>query len=88
MFRIGVKKHASQKQIVLSVTDTGSGSHAKTAKAMSEIRDKYQNKDYSAHHSIRGRGLFLIIHQLVDNLEFLDDDKGGLTVKIEKDLSS
>jgi len=87
IFRIILQEQGSKKHISLSVTDTWSGSQAKTAKEMDDIRKQYQQVNYNDHHSIRGRGLFLIIHQLVDTLVFSDSISWGLTVRIEKDLS-
>ncbi len=70
----------------MSVTDTGAGKDHKTAQQMENIRKQYQHKDFSQHHSIRGRGLFLIIAPLVDELYFQDSQEGGLEVGFVKVL--
>jgi anti-sigma regulatory factor (Ser/Thr protein kinase) len=38
------------------------------------------------HHSIRGRGLFLITTQLVDTLDFEDHENWGLIVRFKKKI--
>ncbi len=72
--------------IEASVTDTGNGPHAKKAWDMEELRNKHAEKDFTKHTSIRGRGLFLIITQLVDKLYFKDDKDKGLIVWVQKHL--
>jgi len=55
---------------------------------MEELRKAHEKEDFAHHHSIRGRGLFLIISRLVDSLSFIDDKEGGgLIVQVEKHLS-
>ena len=49
---------------------------AKNAKQMQDLQKKNEHKDYTKHHSIRGRGLFLIISRLVDDLSFEDASDG------------
>ena len=66
------------------VTDTGNGDHAKKSSDMESLREAHKNKDFTSHDSIRRRGLFLIISQLVDALYFKDDTSGWLTVGIQK----
>jgi anti-sigma regulatory factor (Ser/Thr protein kinase) len=41
---------------------------------MEQLRESHKDKDFSRHDSIRGRGLFLIISQLVDTLYFKDNE--------------
>jgi hypothetical protein len=53
---------------------------------MEQIRKEHENEDFSHHSSIRGRGLFLIISQLVDALIFADVPDRGLKVTVVKDL--
>lgn len=74
--------------IETTVTDTWKWDHAKKAKDMLELKKQNENKDFSHHNSIRGRGLFLIISHLVDDLYFEDSNKGGLIVGARKALSS
>jgi hypothetical protein len=47
---------------------------------MEEYRDLRKNEDFSHHTSIRGRGLFLIIIKIVDELYFRNTQNGGLIV--------
>lgn len=68
------------------VSDTWNGAHSKTSQDMEDLRLLHKNKDFSNHNSIRGRGLFLIISQLVDTLYFKDNDNWWLTVGIQKSL--
>jgi len=66
------------------VSDTGNGAHAKNSEDMEKLRNAHESKDFSSHNSIRWRGLFLIISQLVDTLYFKDSKSWGLTVGIQK----
>lgn len=68
------------------VSDTWNWAHSKKSSDMENMRKTHENKDFSNHDSIRGRGLFLIISQLVDTLYFKDNNSGGLTVGIQKFL--
>lgn len=74
--------------IKISVEDTGNGEHAKTAQEMDKMREERINKWFKNHNSIRGRGLFMIISNLVDTLYFKDSENNGkgLVVWIEKKL--
>jgi len=72
--------------IETSVIDTGNGAAAKKAKDMNELRKENENKDFANHHSIRWRGLFLIISHLVDDLYFEDAEIWGLIVGARKVL--
>ncbi|MCD5374826.1 ATP-binding protein [Candidatus Gracilibacteria bacterium] len=83
-----LSKNTSGNLIIdTTVTDTGKGDHAKKAKDMLLLRKQNENKDFSHHHSIRGRGLFFIISHLVDDLYFRDSEKGGLIVGARKTLT-
>ena len=72
--------------LCVEVSDSGKWEYSKIAQEMEELREKHANKDFKIHHSIRGRGLFLIIHQLVDELCFIDNAQWGLTVQVQKFL--
>lgn len=69
-----------------SVADTWKWQHAKTSEEMERLRHNHENKDFTEHHSIRGRGLFLIISRLVDSLNFKNNQGGWLIVQVEKHL--
>ena len=85
IFKFILQRNTKQElYIESSVSDTGNGNNAKTAQEMENIRQDHKDKDFSSHNSIRGRGLFLIISQLVDSLYFKDTDQNGLTVGIQK----
>ncbi|MCD5380932.1 ATP-binding protein [Candidatus Gracilibacteria bacterium] len=73
-------------EVCLEVEDTGNGKDAKTALEMEGLRDKNKTKGFDNHKSIRGRGLFMIISRLVDELYFRDLEKGGLVVGIKKEI--
>jgi len=88
LFFLSLKKDASGNYIVESrVSDTWNWPRAKSAEEMESIREKNNNKDFSSHTSIRWRGLFLIISQLVDTIYFKDNAAKWLTVGIKKTLS-
>jgi len=86
-FNFILKQEGGDKlYIEASVTDSGNGLSAKKSLEMENLRVEHQKEDFSKHSSIRWRGLFLIITQLVDKLYFRDDSKLGLTVGIQKQL--
>jgi anti-sigma regulatory factor (Ser/Thr protein kinase) len=71
--------------ISLEVHDTGTGKDAMKPEAMEEIKkDRTQND--GTYMEKRGRGLFHITEKLVDRLEFSESEKGGLAVRIEKNI--
>lgn len=80
------KGEDSKVELSASVTDSWKWTRAKSAQDMEEVRKNHENKDFSKHHSIRGRGLFLIISHLVDDLSFVDSTSGWLTVQVMKKL--
>jgi hypothetical protein len=53
---------------------------------MEEFKKIRVHEDYAQHKSIRGRGLFLIIINIVDELYFKNTTQGGLIVGYKKDL--
>jgi len=87
IFRVQLQQKEGSQNISISVSDTWSWAEAKNSSQMQEIREKLEDTDYSQHHSIRWRWLFLIINQLVDTLIFHDSDIWWLTVQVEKRLS-
>jgi hypothetical protein len=46
----------------------------------------HDSKTDGVYMDKRGRGLFHITEKLVDRLEFTESPKGGLAVKIEKNI--
>ena len=81
-----MSKNNSGIQIKISVEDSGKGEKSKTAEQMEELREERLSKGFKNHHSIRGRGLFMIITNLVDTLYFKNSERSGLIVWIEKKL--
>jgi hypothetical protein len=47
---------------------------------MENLKQEKKQLGFEGHHSIRGRGLFLITEKIVDNLYFKDATDGGLIV--------
>ena len=86
LYMCAKKKDNKILDIHATVSDSGKWKSSKTAKEMEELQKKHANKDFKNHHSIRGRGLFLIIDQLVDDLHFTDNSQGWLTVEVQKSL--
>ena len=84
--RIQINKTETQISLDIQVQDSGNGSTAKSAQQMNECKNKRLQIDFTKHNSIRGRGLFLIIVNIVDELYFKDADKWGLIVGFKKDL--
>ena len=80
IMRVNIK----DKYLVIEVEDRGNGKKHRTAKEMEELRAFREKHGYSHHNSIRGRGLFMIITNLVDRLYFKDSAEWGLIVGIEK----
>lgn len=67
------------------IEDTGTGPIKKTANEMNQ----YLNSPHDPQKmkSIRGRGLCQIASQWSDQLDFKDNDQGGLTIHVLKRLS-
>jgi len=80
------KESSSEFHIKMSVQDSGNWEHAKNAHEMEELRNARIEKWFKNHNSIRGRGLFMIISNLVDTLYFKDAPSKGLIVWVEKKL--
>ena len=78
-----------KKGIIVSwyVEDTGNTDHAKSYLELRELQKSMRHKDFSQHTPIRGRGLFLIISQIVDVLEFQESSLGGVRVYFEKTIT-
>lgn len=72
--------------ISIEVQDSGDGKKPKKACEMEELRKQRLQQWFDHHTSIRGRGLFLIITKLVDELYFKDNNEGWLIVGVSKKL--
>ena len=53
---------------------------------MEEIRQKKTEKGFDGYLGKRGRGLFQLVSNLVDDLYFKDNPQGGLVVGVKKTL--
>ena len=76
----------TQIAVLLEVRDTGRGVEAKTSAEMEEIRKLKESEGFGGYLGKRGRGLFQLITNLVDELYFRDNPNGGLCVGIRKKL--
>ena len=81
-FCISVNDDGTNIHINIEVTDCGNA----TAKEMEKLKVEKSMSWFENHHSIRGRGLFLITEKIVDSLYFKDAEKWGLIVWIEKTI--
>lgn len=85
-FFVSIKRKSHSFDIHMFVCDAGTWEYAKSAQDMENIRKQKLSHSLDIHNSVRGRGLFMIILNLVDELYFLDWEKGGLKVGIKKEL--
>ena len=86
ILRINIQKKQDWVFLNVEVQDSGNGTTAKNASQMQECKDHRTKVWFSNHTSIRGRGLFLIIINIVDELYFNDANNGWLIVWFKKDL--
>ncbi len=84
IMRIVCNKHDDDVHMHVEVEDSWKGSSHKTAHDMEQMRDQRVAEECSQHRSIRWRGLFMIIVNIVDRLYFTDSKKGWLIVGIER----
>lgn len=86
--RVYVEKFEEWKsQIIIEVQDTGKWNFAKSAEEMLALKEMKMEEWFDNHKSIRGRGLFMIILKLADELYFKDAPNGWLIVWVKKNLS-
>ena len=74
------------KNIEIFVEDTGTGISKKSAQEMTSFVEERKNVDPTKITSIRGRGLSQIVVNWTDVVEFKDNENGGLTVHVIKNL--
>jgi len=74
------------KYIEVTVEDTGTGAKKMSAADMMQYLEDHKNLDPTQITSIRGRGLSQIVSNWADSVEFLDNDKGGLTAHVIKNF--
>jgi anti-sigma regulatory factor (Ser/Thr protein kinase) len=73
-------------KVRIEVSDTGRGAEAKTSQEMEEIRKLQEMRGFDGYLGKRGRGLFQLVTNLVDELYFRDGSSGGLVVGIRKEF--
>ncbi|MCH2188219.1 ATP-binding protein [Candidatus Gracilibacteria bacterium] len=81
-----VEKRDKNIEVCIEVSDSGKGSQHKNASEMNELKQTILKEGFTHHHSIRGRGLFMIIQNIVDDLYFKDTDAGGLIVGVKRSI--
>lgn len=84
--RVKINKQNTIISLSMEVEDTWNGKFAKTAEEMEEFKKIRIHENYQDHKSIRGRGLFLIIINIVDELYFKNTSNWWLIVWFKKDL--
>jgi anti-sigma regulatory factor (Ser/Thr protein kinase) len=84
--RIKAQKKGNFIEFNLEVEDNWKWKHPKTALDMETLRAHQLKIWYFEHNSIRGRGLFLIIVQIVDRLYFRNSKGWGLIVWVKKKI--
>lgn len=85
-FKFIWKKQDDGIYLNIEVEDEGNGKNAKKSSEMEVLRHDKIEKWFENYHSIRWRGLFLIITKLVDELYFKDSEKWGLIVGVKKTI--
>lgn len=86
IMRIDIEKWLQWTYVSVEIEDTGKWKEAKKAKDMELLRTQRLETGFKNHISIRWRGLFMIIMNLVDELYFKDSERWGLIVGIKKKL--
>ena len=86
IIRVIVENRDENIHFIIEVQDTGNWAKHKTAKEMEKLRNEKLEKWFKWYTSIRWRGLFLIITNIVDKLYFKDTENWGLIVWIEKKI--
>ncbi len=86
--KIIIKEKNNWVYINIEVEDSWTWKKTKTAYEMEQISNEKISRWFNWYNSIRWRGLFMIIINLVDKLYFKDSKNGWLIVWIEKLLSS
>jgi len=76
------------KFIEVYVEDTGTGSVKMKAADMMQYLEDHKNIDPTTITTIRGRGLSQIVANWADKVEFLDNERGGLTAHVVKYFNS
>lgn len=72
--------------INMEVCDTGRGLESKTSLEMEELKKVKESIGFEGYLGKRGRGLFQLVTNLVDELYFKDNPNGGLVVGVRKKM--
>ncbi|MDD2487827.1 MAG: ATP-binding protein [Candidatus Gracilibacteria bacterium] len=72
--------------INIEVHDTGKGLLAKNSIEMESVRKTKEENGFDGYLGKRGRGLFQLVKNIVDDLYFKDNEAGGLIVGVNKKL--
>lgn len=72
--------------ITMEVCDTGRGMESKTSQEMEELKVLKEASGFEWYLWKRGRGLFQLVTNLVDELYFRDNPNGGLIVGVRKKM--
>lgn len=81
--RVYFKKCSKGVELQIEVEDTWKGKKHRTAQQMEELKAFRLKHGYSQHNSIRWRGLFMIIINIVNEIYFKDSAQWGLIVWIK-----
>lgn len=84
--KLFVSKNNDWVLINLEVIDSWNWEKAKTSKEMEDLRLERLDRGFGNHKWIRWRGLFQIIHKIVDDLYFKDSSPVWLIVWVNKQL--
>lgn len=84
--RINIKKKKKWLTLHIEVEDTWKWKDPRNALEMENLKIKTLSKWFEKHSSIRWRGLFMIIINIVDELYFRDSSDWWLIVWIKKNL--
>lgn len=72
------------KYIEVFVEDSGTGVQKRTAAEMMQYLQEHKDINPTMITSIRGRGLSQIVSKWADQVEFIDNEQGGLTAHVIK----
>ncbi len=86
LFKIKFNEEDGKLAVNLEVYDTGKWPQAKTSSEMEVIRQSKEQKGFDGYLGKRGRWLFQLVSNLVDDLYFRDNPQGGLIVGVSKKL--
>lgn len=76
----------NKNYIQITVDDSGTGKDKLKAKQIAELVEKRKSQN-ALNGLIRGRGLPKIVSEWTDELEFTDNEQGGIQVRVRKYLN-